>query len=78
MKQQCHSELAILYLAHGRMGTYLDVEDVIHEILHQYRKDGRRKRAGLVAVAFNMRNHGDRSVGYISFAICLEADGHSD
>ncbi|EXJ69290.1 uncharacterized protein A1O5_07326 [Cladophialophora psammophila CBS 110553] len=64
VKQQGHTELAILYLAHGRNGTYLDVEDVAHEILHQYRINGRNKRAGLIAVAFNMRNHGDRIINH--------------
>ncbi|KAL3419853.1 hypothetical protein PVAG01_08351 [Phlyctema vagabunda] len=53
-------DIAVLYLAHNRTRTYLVTEGIAHEVLHRYRSDGRAKRRELIAVTFNMRNHGDR------------------
>jgi hypothetical protein len=55
-------EIAVLYLAHNRTRTYLVTEGIAHEVLHRYRNDGRTKKMDLIAVTFNMRNHGDREV----------------
>lgn len=54
--------IAILYLAHNRTRTYKVTEDVAHEVLYQYKTDGRQKNERLIAVTMNMRNHGDREV----------------
>lgn len=69
VKQQVCSELVILYFCQGRTGSYLDIEDVVHEIVHQYRASRPKLRAGRVAVTFNMRNHGDRIVCLIPCAL---------
>lgn len=55
-------DVTVLYLAHNRTRTYLVTEAIAHEILHQYRNDGREKKRGMIAVTMNMRNHGDREV----------------
>jgi hypothetical protein len=63
------TEVGVLYLAHGRTRNYKDTEQIAHEVLHQYRKDKRPKKVGLLVVTFNMRNHGDREVGLDSTAL---------
>ncbi|OZJ02472.1 hypothetical protein BZG36_05135 [Bifiguratus adelaidae] len=55
-------EVAVLYLAHNRTRTYLVTEGIAHEVLHRYRSDGRAGKPELIAVTFNMRNHGDREI----------------
>jgi hypothetical protein len=55
-------EIGVLYLAHMRTRTYLVTEAIAHEILHQYRSDGRKKKRELIAVTMDMRNHGGREV----------------
>ncbi|KAH8703500.1 Alpha/Beta hydrolase protein [Talaromyces proteolyticus] len=57
-----YQDVAVLYLAHGRTRTYRDMEMTAYEILHQYRNTQGQKKAGLIAVAFDMRNHGERVV----------------
>lgn len=66
--QEPHGEITVLHLAHNRTRTYLVTEAIAHEILHQYRNDGRQHRGGMIAVTMNMRNHGDREVRYYPFA----------
>ncbi|KAL2824346.1 Alpha/Beta hydrolase protein [Aspergillus cavernicola] len=56
------SEIAVLYLAHGRTLTYLSVEGIAHEILHQYRSHSRQKKVNLIAVTLDMSNHGEREI----------------
>lgn len=60
--QQGCTDVAVLYHAHRRTRTYRDSETFAHELLHRYRSDGRPKKAGLIAVAVDARNHGDRKV----------------
>lgn len=55
-------EIAVLYLAHQRTRTYAVTEGIAHEVLHRYREDERPKKVKMIAVTFNMRNHGDREV----------------
>lgn len=55
-------DIAVLYLAHNRTRTYLVTEGIAHQVLHNYRTDGRKKRVEMIAVTMNMRNHGDREV----------------
>lgn len=55
-------DIAVLYLAHNRTRTYKVTEGIAHEVLHRYRHDGRTKSMEMIAVTFNMRNHGDREV----------------
>lgn len=55
-------DIAVLYLAHNRTRTYLVTEGIAHEVLHRFRNDGKPKKMELIAVTFNMRNHGDREV----------------
>lgn len=62
LKCSVDDNIAILYLAHNRTRTYKVTEGVAHEVLHRYRTDGRRKKAQLISVTMNMRNHGDREV----------------
>lgn len=62
LKCGINDNIAILYLAHNRTRTYKVTEGVAHEVLYRYKTDGRRKKAQLVAVTMNMRNHGDREV----------------
>jgi pimeloyl-ACP methyl ester carboxylesterase len=54
--------LTILYLAHNRTRTYLVTEGIAHEVLHRYNEDKGVTNLPLIAVTFNMRNHGDRMV----------------
>lgn len=63
-KQQGHTELGVLYLAHGRTRSYKDSEVLAHRILHLVRIEGSRKKfkAGLIVVALDARNHGERKV----------------
>ena len=63
-------QVACLFLAHGRMGTYLSTEEIAHEILWRYRnglvgfdgKEADRPYLPLIAATFDMRNHGEREV----------------
>lgn len=59
-------EIGVLYLAHMRTRTYLVTEAIAHEVLHQYRSDGRKKKFELIAVTMDMRNHGEREVSVSS------------
>lgn len=68
--------IAILYLAHNRTRTYKVTEGVAHEVLHRYRTDGRQKKARLIAVTMNMRNHGDREVSITSAYSILSSLGY--
>lgn len=61
-QKQGYSDVAVLYLAHGRTRHYGDMELIAHEILHQYGNAEGRRSAGLIAVAVDMRNHGERKV----------------
>jgi hypothetical protein len=63
LKQKEDVEIGVLYLAHNRTRTYKVTEGIGHEVLHRYRTDHRKKRFEMIAVTFNMRNHGDREVG---------------
>jgi hypothetical protein len=62
LKHQSGVEVAVVYLAHNRTRTYKVTEGIAHEVLHQYRSDGRPKKLELIALTMNMRNHGDREV----------------
>ncbi len=62
LHQKSGVEVAVLYLGHNRTRTYKVTEDIAHEILYQYRIDGKKKNFELIAVTLNMRNHGDRLV----------------
>lgn len=62
LKRKSGVEVAVLYLAYMRTRTYLVTEAITHEVLHRYRNDGRTKRAELIAVTMDMRNHGEREV----------------
>jgi len=64
-------EIGVLYLAHGRTRSYLDAEDQAHEVLDKYRRDPREKKVELIAVAFDMRNHGEREVRSSSTLSCV-------
>jgi hypothetical protein len=66
LKCGVEDNIAILYLAHNRTRSYQVTEGVAHEVLHRYRTDRRRKKARLIAVTMNMRNHGDREVNIAS------------
>lgn len=66
LKCSIDENIAVLYLAHNRTRTYKVTEGVAHEVLHRYKTDGRRKKAQLIAVTMNMRNHGDREVNITS------------
>jgi len=44
--------------------SYLVTEGIAHEVLNRYRRDDRKKSLEVIAVTFNMRNHGDREVCY--------------
>jgi len=55
-------EIGVLYLAHGRTRSYIDTEDQAHEVLDKYRQVPREKKVELIAVAFDMRNHGKREI----------------
>lgn len=61
-QQQGQTDLGVLYLAHGRMRSYREIEALAHEILHQVRSDATPKRAGLIVVLMDARNHGERKV----------------
>ena len=61
-QQQGQTDLGVLYLAHGRMRSYRETEALAHEILHQVRSDATPKRAGLIVVLMDARNHGERKV----------------
>ncbi|OKL61830.1 hypothetical protein UA08_02483 [Talaromyces atroroseus] len=61
-KQQKYSDVAVLYHVHGRTRNYLTSEGFAHEVLDRYRRDGAPKKAGLIAVAFDARNHGERMI----------------
>jgi predicted nucleic acid-binding protein len=61
-QQRQHRDVAVLYTAHGRGRDYLVSEAFAHEVLHQYRRDGAPKKAALIAVALDARNHGERTV----------------
>jgi hypothetical protein len=78
LKCSVDGNIAILYLAHNRTRTYKVTEGVAHEVLHRYRTDGRRKKAELIAVTMNMRNHGDREViiSYIHSSVIQFYDIH--
>ncbi|KAF8852582.1 hypothetical protein BDZ45DRAFT_599741 [Acephala macrosclerotiorum] len=62
LKRTSGVEIGVLYLAHMRTRTYLVTEAIAHEVLHQYRSDGRKKRYELIAITMDMRNHGEREV----------------
>ncbi|RAO67549.1 uncharacterized protein BHQ10_003561 [Talaromyces amestolkiae] len=62
LKCSVDDNIAILYLAHNRTRTYKVTEGVAHEVLHRYQTDGKQKKAQLIAVTMNMRNHGDREI----------------
>lgn len=70
LKQKEDVEIGVLYLAHNRTRTYKVTEGIGHEVLHRYRTDQRKKRFEMIAVTFNMRNHGDREVSctHLKFA----------
>src|ERR1700712_4312394 len=55
LKRPSGVEIGVLYLAHMRTRTYLVTEAIAHEVLHQYRTDGRIKKRELVAVTMDMR-----------------------
>lgn len=62
VKQQGYLDIAVLYHVHRREWDYRDGEEFAHEVLHQYRSDGPPKKAGLILVTFDARNHGERKV----------------
>jgi len=62
LKRASGVEIGVLYLAHMRTRTYLVTEAIAHEVLHQYRTDGRKKKREMIAVTMDMRNHGEREV----------------
>ncbi|KAK9326704.1 Alpha/Beta hydrolase protein [Lipomyces starkeyi] len=62
LKHKSDVDIAVLYLAHNRTRTYLVTECIAQEVLNRYRTDGRVKKLELIAVTFNMRNHGDREI----------------
>jgi hypothetical protein len=62
LKQSSGVEIGVFYLAHMRTRTYLVTEAIAHEVLHQYRTDGRKKKRELIAITMDMRNHGEREV----------------
>jgi hypothetical protein len=62
LKRASGVEIGVLHLAHMRTRTYLITEAIAHEVLHQYRTDGRKKKRELIAVTMDMRNHGEREV----------------
>jgi hypothetical protein len=53
-------DLAVLYLGHGRTGSYEDAEIIAQQLLHDYRSDVSPKKMELIAVCFDLRNHGER------------------
>uniref|UniRef100_A0A093VHW8 Acyl-protein thioesterase 1 n=1 Tax=Talaromyces marneffei PM1 TaxID=1077442 RepID=A0A093VHW8_TALMA len=61
-REQGHTDLGVLYIAHGRTRSYRDSEPLAHKILHQVRSDATPKRAGLIVVAVDARNHGERKL----------------
>lgn len=61
-EKQGYSDVAVLYLAHGRTRHYGDMELIAHEVLHQYGNAEGSRSAGLIAVTLDMRNHGERTV----------------
>ncbi|EED18632.1 conserved hypothetical protein [Talaromyces stipitatus ATCC 10500] len=65
-KEQGHTDLGVLYIAHGRTRTYRDSEGLAHEILHQVRSDTKPKKAGLIVVAVDARNHGERKLNELT------------
>lgn len=69
-RQQGHTDLGVLYIAHGRTRSYRDSEAMAHKILYQVRSDAAPKKAGLIVVAIDARNHGERKVCYFQ-ALCL-------
>ena len=72
LKRTSGVEIVVLYLAHMRTRTYLVTEAIAHEVLHRYRTDGREKKAELIAVTMDMRNHGDREVrSFFTFFLSL-------
>lgn len=62
VRQEGWTDLAVLYIAHGRTRSYRDSEALAHEILHQVRSDPTPKGAGLIVVTIDARNHGERKV----------------
>lgn len=61
-QQQGYTDVVVLYFGHGRTSNYLVSEGVAQQVLHDYRSDGRPKKAGLISVTFDARNHGERKV----------------
>ncbi|CRG91271.1 hypothetical protein PISL3812_08319 [Talaromyces islandicus] len=61
-EKQGYSDVAVLYLAHGRTRNYGDMEAIAHEVLYQYGNAEGRRSAGLIAVTLDMRNHGERKL----------------
>lgn len=59
-----HKDIAVFYHAHGRTRSYRDSEAFVYEVLHQVESDERPKKAGLIAVVFDCRNHGERKVSF--------------
>ncbi|KAF3407676.1 hypothetical protein DPV78_000489 [Talaromyces pinophilus] len=64
-QQQGQTDLGVLYLAHGRMRSYREIEALAQEILHQVRSDATPKRAGLIVVLMDARNHGERKINNV-------------
>lgn len=54
--------LCVLYLAHARCGVYQDCEKLAHLWLNHYYQHKAEKDIHLIAVTFDLRNHGTRIV----------------
>ncbi|KAL5344003.1 Alpha/Beta hydrolase protein [Aspergillus crustosus] len=61
-QSQAETELAVLYLAHGRTLDYHSTEIVAQEVLHRYRSEAREKKVDLIAVTLDLSNHGERKI----------------
>jgi hypothetical protein len=77
-RQEGQTDLGVLYLAHGRTRSYRDSEPLAHEILHQVRSDATPKKAGLIVVAVDARNHGERKVCHHHLDVFLEQEADID
>jgi hypothetical protein len=57
-------DTTVVFHVHGRTRTYMDAEDVAHQVLSQLRQRPEMKK-GVVFATFDNRNHGVRAVSFV-------------
>lgn len=56
------THVSVLWLHHGRLGSSADMADVAARTVGAWHQERQSKERGLIAIAFDHRNHGNRKV----------------